>query len=535
MLYMAWLLRKRWVERENLAFPLVEIADHLIRHDYLMESADDVCAPVVRGKRFSPVFWMGFVMGLLMIFVDAASYYSSGDGVSLANNISQTLFTSGALSSLVRVIFVFSPILLGIFFLLNLEMSFSVWAGYFLFRIVFWSIGQGNSIRDANYVGFSAQSYPFWMEQLLGAGLCFALVLLGKSALDMIKQWRQVKKSGEASASFLRETGLHAAGLVGFLFLIYGLCANLGLRSPLLFILFMGVSLLLAIATARMRAETGMPLYQSSYDFTRLPMVLGLSRHVDLRSMLSYFSLAFIPFTLLFRLLPQQVENFELGRRHQLSPRLLAFSGFLAVTTAIGAGLVSLLVMSYWLGDVALGQGAKTSFPGSFSVANYSSWVSHFKGENGLESFTVLHQTRLFFVGVGAFVFAALMISRQRFLKFPLHPMGYLLMLFSIYFPFISPFGKGGSAVGLSDVSWLWGSALTAWLLKTLIIKYGGIQAYRKSKPAAIGLIFGAVVTMLVINLVDLSQSYGDGDAGSQISGQDSLFKDKPAYSPEVY
>lgn len=535
MLYLAFLLRKRWVERENLAFPLVEIADNLIRHDFLMESADDVCAPLPRGRAFAPVFWVGFAVGLLMILTDAVSYLSAGEGAPFASDLSKTLFTSGAFDSLNKVIFVLSPIMLGIFFLLNLEMSFSVWACYFIFRIVFWSIGQGTAIKDSNYVGFSAQGFPFSLEQLLGAGLCFAMILLVKSGIDSVKQHRIAKAHPNLQAEGWRRPLLETAGLLVFLGVLYGLCFNLGLRSPLLFVLFIGISVLLAIAVARMRAETGFPLYQSSYDFTRMPIVLGLTPQVDLRSMLSYFSLSFLPFTMLFRLLPQQIENFELGRRHQLSTRVLVLSGFLAVVTAIGVGLISLLVMSYWLGDVALGQGAVSTEPNSFALANYSSWVSHFRGEKGLESFTVLHRTRLLFVGLGAAVFATLMICRQRFLKFPLHPMGYLLLLFSMYYSFISPYSKGGAGIGFSDASWLWGSAFAAWMLKKLIIKYGGIQSYRKAKPAAIGLIIGAAATLLVLNLVDLGFSYGGGQDDQNPSTRGSWFKDKPSYSPGVY
>lgn len=527
-------LRRKWVQRENLAFPLVEVADHLIRHDFKMETAEDLDNPAPRSTRFAPAFWIGFVLGALFLLVEAFGHYTQGKGAVVAMDVSNSLFADGPLKELKNVVFVLSPILLGLFFLVNLEISFSVWALYFIFRLIFFAIGSGaqGAIRDPQYVGWASRSFPFEMEQMLGASLCFGLLLLVKAF------------QGKTSASDLSDTGearylphrAMIAGLVLLPFATYAWVADLGMGHFGLFALLFSVLTLVGITAARLRSETGLPMQWVHFDFTRLPLMLGMSRVLHVRSFLAFGSLVFLPITLLFRLLPQQLENLELGRRHHLRGSALAVGSFLAFVTALGAGLFSLVVLSHWLGGTVLGWGASDQGPHAFGVLSYPMWVHHFLGgDEGLTSFTELHRIRLLFVVVGAAIFGGLTVLRSRFLKFPFHPLGYLLFVFSIYHVWLSPYYKGGADTGLEGASWLWGSALVAWLVKKLMIKYGGMNTYRASKPAFIGLIVGALFMLFFVNCVDLAVSAQAGGTDHTPSDFEKLFIEKPTYTPGVY
>ena len=78
-------------------------------------------------------------------------------------------------------------------------------------------------------------------------------------------------------------------------------------------------------------------------------------------------------------------------------------------------------------------------------------------------------------VGAGCTYFLALM--RQHFLRWPLHPMGFV-------------FGTG--------FGWLvWGSVLCGWLCKWLAVRYGGAQTYRRVMPFFLGMICGEVAMRL--------------------------------------
>jgi biotin transporter BioY len=536
MMCLADWLRRKWVERENLAFPLVEVADSLIRHDFRLETAEDLLHPERRKGLFSPVFWAGFALGMLILVVEGMGHYGPGSPKVMALDVTENLFATGVLRELNNLVFVLSPILVGLFFLVSLEISFSVWALYLIYRITFLAIGlnaQG-AIRDPNHVGWAARGFPFELEQLLGAGICFGIILLFKSV-----ERRKTKAQPEAGPApkgnpYLPGT-FTKVGLVLMPVLAFLLIRDLGMRHTGMALIFGAILLLLTISSARMRAETGLPMQHVTYDFTRLPMVLGMSGAMGVKSFLNYFALAFLPVTLLFRLLPQQLENLELARRHQVKGILIAVASLVAFVTAVGTGMFSLLILSHWIGGDALGIGASGQGPDMAGVMSYPLWVSHFLGEEGLDTFTRPHAMRLLFVGIGAAVFGVLTILRSRVLKFPFHPLGYLLLLFSIYHVWISPYHKGISGADLGGASWLWGSAFVAWGLKSLIIKYGGMNTYRNAKPGFIGLIVGALVAVFLMNLVDLSVSIRAVNPAFEPSDTQKMFIDNPAFTPGVY
>lgn len=536
MMCLADWLRRKWVERENLAFPLVEVADSLIRHDFRLETAEDLLNPERRKGLFSPVFWAGFALGMLILVVEGMGHYGPGSPKVMALDVTENLFATGVLRELNNLVFVLSPILVGLFFLVSLEISFSVWALYLISRITFLAIGlnaQG-AIRDPNHVGWASRAFPFELEQLLGAGICFGIILLFKSF-----ESRKTKGGAAAEAAPKGNPYLPATftkiGLVLMPLLAFLLIRDLGMRHTGVALLFGIILLLLSISAARMRAETGLPMQQVTYDFTRLPMVLGMSGAMGVKSFLNYFALAFLPVTLLFRLLPQQLENLELARRHQVKGTLIAAASLVAFVTAIVTGMFSLLILSHWIGGSALGIGASHQGPDMAGVMSYPLWVSHFLGEEGLDTFTRPHAMRLLFVGIGAAVFGVLTILRSRVLKFPFHPLGYLLFLFSVYHVWISPYHKGLSGADLGGASWLWGSAFVAWGLKSLIIKYGGMNTYRNAKPGFIGLIVGALVAVFLINLVDLPVSIRAANPAFEPTDTQKMFIDNPAFTPGVY
>jgi hypothetical protein len=77
-----------------------------------------------------------------------------------------------------------------------------------------------------------------------------------------------------------------------------------------------------------------------------------------------------------------------------------------------------------------------------------------------------------FWLGVGAAVTALLAMLRLRLYWWPLHPLGYAM-----------------------SCSWtvivFWFPLLVAWLIKALVIHYGGMRLFAKLRPFFLGLIFG--------------------------------------------
>jgi hypothetical protein len=79
-----------------------------------------------------------------------------------------------------------------------------------------------------------------------------------------------------------------------------------------------------------------------------------------------------------------------------------------------------------------------------------------------------------------------LAMMRTRFLWWPFHPVGYLV----------------SGSFGLFR---LWLPIFVTWLVKTLILRYGGLDWFRKARPFFFGLIFGEFLVAFLRTLVDLA------------------------------
>ncbi len=525
-------LRRKWVDREHLAFPLVEMIDGAIRHDARLELAEDPCHPEPRRRRFYPLFTAGLIGGFGLLSLEALGHYGFTAGTfALEFNLSKELFSAGPLQEFVGLHFVISPIIVGLLFLVSLEISFSIWVTYLAYAATVWffRISLPTLPADPIYTGWGGgRFFPFAMEQLLGAALAFALIVV-------VQTWRGARRDdpGHPAATYLPPRAMRL-GLVVLPLLVVALLWDFGL-THLPFVFFICLCALgLTIAAARVRAETGLPTHHTTYEFAKLPLIFGLTGQIGATVYTRFITLAFLPVTLLFRTLPQQLENLELARRHRLSYRLVALATLAAFLTALAWGAVSGLLHAYAFGDRFTGAQV---YPGqgdanNLQIAHYPLWVSHFLGEAGLDQFDRVHGIRLAFAGLGAGLVLALTLLRRRFLGFPLHPIGYLLTLLGIFFLWVSPYARGGGLTEADhpETTYLWGGALVAWLAKSLIVKYGGMNAYKRAKPLFIGLVAGAVFAVFAWNMADLAASLADDPPGLM-----KPFQDRPPYSPRFY
>lgn len=83
-------------------------------------------------------------------------------------------------------------------------------------------------------------------------------------------------------------------------------------------------------------------------------------------------------------------------------------------------------------------------------------------------------------MGVSALIVILLAFARNTWFGFPLHPIGYL---------FASSFA----------LEWgMWNIIFVTWLIKAVVVKYGGLRVYRQSLPLFFGLALGDAVAHLV-------------------------------------
>ncbi len=121
------------------------------------------------------------------------------------------------------------------------------------------------------------------------------------------------------------------------------------------------------------------------------------------------------------------------------------------------------MTLSYTYGGINLGGwgfGGLTQLTGN--------WIAH----NILNPEGV-YGWHLVYTGMGSALMAALTYLKTRFVGFPIHPIGLAL---GYTYP----------------ISQIWFSVFIAWLLKAVILKYGGAKGYRLLRPFFLGMVLGA-------------------------------------------
>jgi hypothetical protein len=101
---------------------------------------------------------------------------------------------------------------------------------------------------------------------------------------------------------------------------------------------------------------------------------------------------------------------------------------------------------------------------------------------------TEMHSRPLHFA-LGATITGVCGALRLRYAGWPLHPVGFILS-----------YGWG--------LNWIWFSIFLGWLVKVMIVRFGGGSLLRSSRPFFIGLILGeaaAGLTWIAVSLVRLS------------------------------
>jgi hypothetical protein len=447
------LLRRRWMETERLAFPLLELPLALI-------GGRDGEHSIWRSR----AFWWGAAVPAVLFGVNGAGHYFPAVG-EIENwlNLSDFLLDDPwkAMASFqARFIFEFSPLLIGVAFLAPVEVSFSTWFFFLLTRLqLLVTHFLGLSEYESNFVPGHGSPWldwpahaPFFMPQARG-GLIF---------LALFSLWSARRTLKEAiSARDVAAWGF----LLGFCVLwawIVAAGVPLVLAFGTLVFFF-----LLSIAYVRMRIDGGLPV-------TGVFQILGYLFFISLgtgpgvfadQTYVAFAFLGVLGYSAVGIWPALQFENLKLAEVCGVSAQRIIVAMCLGLVVGLGAGYLFSLETIYEHGLYTLreqGGGRGAALIGRFY--NYL-----YRGPGTVEGDT--DWARLLFHGLGAAVTWLLVFMRNLYLRWPLHPMGFI-------------YGTG--------FGWLvWGPALMGWLCKWLTVRYGGARTYRRVRPFFLGMIFG--------------------------------------------
>jgi hypothetical protein len=458
MLCMNVIIRRQWMDRERLTFPIVYLPLELTKGGGSVE--------LFRNRSM----WIGFGIPCVLETLASLNYlYPSVPYLPLKPSADLEVgryFTDAPWNAVGYLTLAFYPLVIGIAYFLSLEVSFSSWF-FYLFTKVQSVAATAMGLRDAQ-ASPGMQRVPYLPEQ--GAGAFIGLAIFGLYAAR--RQLRDVFRKAFSGAPAVRDDNEpmpYRLAVFGLLLGLLALCsfmAAAGLTwylAPVFFVLYF----ILVLTFTRIRAEAGQAWgFGPNNPAHRLILDTGGSYGWNMQNLTVFSYLMWMDLDYRCVAMPHQLEGFKIGESARMNNRHLAAVMMLATLIGALASFWALLVIYYKYGaGTAKVNGWRTSM-GSRAFNDIRTWFDNPERLNGLA---------LQWTMIGAAVTGALMALRQQFTWWPFHPVGY-------------------AVAGTFTMEWLWFPTLVGWLVKALTIRYGGMKLYRAGIPFFIGLILGDYV-----------------------------------------
>ena len=457
LICMSAILHRQWSVHERLTYPMVQLPQNMIEKE---EGAS--IAPFFKDG----VMWLGFFVPFTLLSLNALNHYwpivpqhNPSGRFSLFN---QTLHLPIALN-LAWV---------GFFYLVNLEITFSIWFFYVLSKIqegVFSTLGIASTERLSAY----EYSQPADLTHQ-ASGAVIVLVLYGLwGARTHLKEVVQKLWDPDGGVDDSEELLRYRTALwlfCGSLLFVAVWLWRSGVPIVVLPVLLV-VSLIFFILVARVVAASGVATARSPIVPAYF-VISGLGT-----SILGAKGLVALNFTFIW-----QGES-------RTSPMVAAANGLKLAEMIPGSktrlfwGLVLALVCSL------LGAAYMTlKLAYTYGAINLS--LLDWAGAHGwpyigptMTDMPDANMRGWFFKGVGAVTEGFLMWAQHRWHWWPFHPIGFAV------------------AVGWLT-SQIWFSALICWILKGSIVRFGGVNLFQRLKPFFLGLILGEVAVSGVWGII---------------------------------
>jgi len=468
MLSISTVLERQWSEKEKLVYPLLYIPLEVTRADTREQGQ--------AGFWTSPIMWTGFSVAFLYDVTNMLNAYNPGLPAMGQWYDLGAVLTERPWSALAPVLFQYRPELIGLGYLVSTEIAFSTWASFVLIKLEHLLLV---------VAGFDMPEYPLAQEQSLGAyiALFMLMVYVGRHHLRHV--WHHALAGGperDEGDDPVRWRTVVLGGIAAFLVVIIWLAAA-GL-APWLAITYMAIVLMLAVVYARIRAEAGAPViwlfpyYQAFKGITNFLGSAPLEYRGSWRSATIFATLVFMSRGYYSSMIGYQVEGLRLARATGIRRTAMTWMLVFGLMLGIWVCLTGILRSYYEYG--AGGLSSMSDWGTGQALDEYGAVVSYATAPASPKP------ARMAATGVGFVTATGLFLVRTRFLRFPLHPLGFAMV---------------------TAWSTIWAPFLVVWVIKSLVLRLGGMRLYRTLIPGFIGLALGHYFTAGV--LWGLLGSYG--------------------------
>ena len=459
-------LQKLWADHELLSFPLVQLPVEMIR---------DAAGSSGSGPSFlhNKMMWLGFaVPAVIFTFNGLHMIYPQIPQFMVQLNLNQ-YFTAKPWSDLGYMTLFFSLAAIGLFYLLPSEVLLSLWAFFLIARAQEVIVSMfGIPMPGMPHAGVKL----FVGYQTVGCYLALVGYMVWASWPRIVNMMQSATRRQhdptEKDALMPLNTALIVLAVSFIGILVFSAAMGMDMWVAVLeFGIYIFVQ---AIIMARSTSEAGMPMTEGSFT----PMdVLGIFTHKRILGVRNLTSLAFLDaiFTRDLRGLvltgfldgQKMADQVKMPRRN-----LVGVFVFALVFSVILAAAIS-IYLPYQRGGVTMYYYTYQAIPTQF-------WNENAPFTTGQESFT---WRAPIWTAVGIGVSLMLSFLRRQYVWWPLNPLGYAL-----------------SASWTTTVFWF--PMLVAWIIKSILMRYGGISAYRAARPIFLGLVFGEFTMAAIWTLI---------------------------------
>ncbi len=454
MACIAALLRRQWVDNERLSFPLVQLP---------VELASSERKPFLRSR----AMWLGFALPTMLHLLNGLhNNFPQVPTIPVMYNLNQYAVVP-PWNQLHWTSVVISLSVVGVSYLLPLDVSFSFWFFLLFFR--------AQDVIAAT-LGFPPRDIPLYPARFhigyQSAGAFFVIALstlwLARPHLRTVAQRITGRLGAEVDADELMRYRAAFIGMIVSFALIVLWCTAAGISPGVAALMMLVFVFVIMVVLSRCVAEVGLLFLQPIFR----PMdVWSLGAPAAALGPASLTVLAFINAGFYrdpHNVMPEFFQSMKAADLVGARRRSVALGVALAIVTAVvAAGIVHLSIV-YRYGGITL-----------------NSWFFlHNPRMYFTEAQSILRGGRPFdpsagvWFGVGAAGTAFLYVMRTRFWWWPFHPLGYAM-------------GAAWPAMVY------WSAFLVGWAAKALILRYGGARAYARGRPFFLGLILGEFAAAL--------------------------------------
>jgi len=516
MLCIAAVMRRQWVEAERLPFPQTVAPLALLGAGVADGPLAAPGVSPVGGILRQRAFWVAAAVPILLYSVNGLhEYFPSVPEIRTSYRLGEIITEKPWSAMTLYWNFIVDPLAIGLACLITFEVSFSFLFFFGLTRLeLLWGELFGLTGYRGNSQFWSSETYPFTESQCTGASVAFGVAALWMARRYLGRKLRAMFAAGggdEPDEAMRTRTALPLFVISTAVFVAILSMAGMSWWFALLvFAMYM----CFAITVAKVRADAG--LAKNPYT-DHLFYILGGSAVFGIASLNQHSLLYFLSPGIVLILLAIQVESFRMCDAVGLRRSAMAKALTVAFVAAFLIGSYSLLVLTYRHGQAKMmsypsfaGAYAFSMLPYDLNIVDGVKAASLLDEEEGAAAAgstdvegrdtrplgEILDFAKIGAMGAGAFITGLLTFLRYTVMKWPLHPVGYIL--------------------SVSRAADYWSSVLIAVAIKWALLKWGGLRLYEKAKPAFVGLIVGALAIRAVWAVVaTISAFHGAGGGGA--------------------